>query len=261
MNLTSIFGFVFVVLTIGLVIILSVAGRNRPGRHLREISAFTRLRRSVGLAVESGNRLHVSLGRGEVIGIEAASALVGLSMQERIARAASSSDRPPISTSGNGALGILSRDTFAASYRAMGVSEQFDPASAQVVGLTPFAYAAGVIPIIHDERVTAHLVLGHLGAEAALINEAAERTGSLTVAGTDHIPGQAILYAAALEPLIGEEVYAGGAYLGSGPAHEASLRAQDFLRILVIVLILASALLRLLGLDQVFINLFSGMSS
>jgi hypothetical protein len=259
-NITNIFGFVFVVLTVGLVIILAVAGRNRPGRHLREIPAFSRLRRTVGLAVEAGTRLHVSLGRGEIIGVEAASALVGLSMQERIARAASVSDRPPISTTGNGAIGVLSRDTFATTYRAMGVSDQFDPVSARVVGLTPFAYAAGVIPVVHDENITSHLILGHVGSEAALINEAAERTGSLVVAGTDHLPGQAVLYAAAQEPLIGEEVFAGGAYLGAGPTHESSLRTQDILRMVVIAFILVALVLQILGLDQILLGLFPGNS-
>jgi hypothetical protein len=257
-NLTAIFGFVFVVLSVGLVIILAAAGRSRTGRSLREIPAFARLRRSVGLAVESGTRLHISLGRGDLTGMEGASALVGLAMQERIARAASISDRPPVATAGNGAIGVLSRDTFSASYRAIGASEQLDPTLARVVGLTPMSYAAGAVPVIHDENITANILWGHMGSEAALINEAAERTGSLTIAGTDHIPGQAVLYAAAQEPLIGEEVFAGGAYLGAGRIHEASLRMQDLLRLLIIFLILGSLVLRLVGLDQVVLNLLSG---
>lgn len=57
-------------------------------------------------------------------------------------------------------------------------------------------------------------MIGNFGSEAALINEAAERSGSLTLAGTDTIPGQAVLYATAQEPLIGEEVFAGGNILG-----------------------------------------------
>jgi hypothetical protein len=260
-NLTAVFGFVFVVLGVGLVIILSVAGRNRPGRNLREIPAFTRFRRAVGLAVESGTRLHVSLGRGEIIGMEGASALVGLTMQERIARAASVSDRPPVTTTGNGAIGVLSRDTFSSVYRSTGAADLYDPSLARVVGLTPLAYAAGTISVVHDENITAHVLLGHMGSEAALINEAAERTGSLVIAGTDHIPGQAVLYAAAQEPLIGEEVFAGGAYLGAGSSHEASLRAQDILRLLVIVFILGALVLRLVGLDQMVGNLLAGLNS
>jgi hypothetical protein len=260
LNLIGVFGIVVVALAFGLVIILAVAGRSRPGRQLREIAAFTKLRRSVGLAVESGDRLHVSLGRGDVIGMEFASGLVGLAMQERIARAASVSDSPPVSTAGNGALGVLSQDTFSNAFRSLGAEGQFDPYQARVVGLTPFSYAAGTLPVIYDEKVSANVLIGHVGPEAALINEATERTGSLTVAGTDHLPGQAVLYAAAQEPLIGEEVFAGGAYLGAGPTHEASLKAQDILRLLLIGIIVMSALLRLFGIDEILLSLFPVVS-
>jgi hypothetical protein len=259
-NLTGILAFVFLVLGAGLVIGFALAGRKRPRRQFRDIPAFTRLRRSVGLAVEAGTRLHIALGRGDILGIEFGSGLVGLAMQDRIARAASVSDRPPVSTSGNGALGILSRDTFTGAYRSLGAEGQFDPTLGRVVGLTPVSYAAGVMPVVHDEQVSSNLLLGNFGLESALITEAAERSGSLTVAGTDLLQGQAVLYAAAQEPLIGEEVYSGGAYLNAGPVHDASLRAQDILRFLIILLLLTGALLRFLGIDQPLQDWLSGFS-
>jgi len=55
------------------------------------------------------------------------------------------------------------------------------------------------------------------------------------------------LYAAAQDPLIGEELFASGAYVGAGPSHEASLHVQDVLRWLVILAILVGALLRMVG--------------
>jgi hypothetical protein len=257
-NLTVILGLIFVLLIFGLVIILSFAGRDQPGRFLRPLTAFTRLRRAVGLAVEAGTRLHISLGRGNITGMEAVSGLVGLNIQERIARAASVSDRPPVATTGNGALGILSRDTFSGVYRSLRAERRFDPYMGRVVGLTPFSYAAGTLPVIQDENVTATVLVGHVGAEVALINEAAERSGSIMVAGTDNITGQAAIYAVAQEPLIGEEIYAAGAYLGAGTVYEASLKTQDIMRLLLIAIIILAALLRFLGLDQTLINILPG---
>ena len=67
----------------------------------------------------------------------------------------------------------------------------------------------------------------------------------LTLGGTDNLTGQAVLFAAAQEPLIGEETYAGGAYLGAGPMHIASLYAQDILRWVLIGLIVIGAILKL----------------
>ena len=45
-----------------------------------------RLRRALGLAVEDGSRLHVSLGKASIFSPTNASALVGLATLERVAR-------------------------------------------------------------------------------------------------------------------------------------------------------------------------------
>ncbi len=258
MNIESSLGLIFVLFVLGMVIFFWIRGRVRPAGSFRDIPAFAVLRRAVGLAVEAGTRLQISLGSGGIIGMQIAPALTGLAMLDRIARAASVSDRPPVATSGDGSLAILSQDTLRNAYRSMGVEDQFTRTSGQMVGLTPFAYAAGTLPIIFDQQVSTSLLVGHLGSEAALINDAVERTGCLTVAGTDDIPGQAVIYVTSQEPLIGEEVFAGGAYLGAGPAHEASLRTQDILRFLLIAAILLGAVLKFFGFDRVILGLFPG---
>jgi len=81
----------------------------------------------------------------------------------------------------------------------------------------------------------------------ALIADAAERTGSVSLGGSENLSAQAVLYAAAQEPLIGEELFAAGAYAQAGPMHVASLKAQDFLRWLLVGALLLGAALKLLG--------------
>lgn len=241
-------GLLFVLFFGGLMIVLAVAGKNRPGRNLRDIPAFTRLRRAVGLAVEAGTRIHLSLGRGNLTGLQGGSVLIGLTMLERCSRAASVSDRPPIATSGDATVTILSQDTLNDTYRALGAESQYDPSNGRLSGLTPFAYAAGAVPVIHDENVAVNVLAGHFGSEAALLTEAAERTNGLTIAGSDSLTGQAVLYATAQEALVGEDLYAGGAYLGAAPMHAASLRAQDIIRWLIILITLIGSLAKLGGL-------------
>lgn len=245
--LGDLLGLVFVLVCFGLIIMALVTGRGRPGVNLRDLSAFQRLRRELGLAVESGRRLHISLGRGDLFGMQAGSAFVGLSLLERCARAASSSDRPPIATSGDPLVAVLSQDTLRGVYRNLGAEARYDPTNGRVGGLTPFAYAAGAMIPIQNEQVSANLLCGHFGPEAALIVEAGERQGSLSVAGSDSLTGQAVLFAVAQEPLIGEDLYAGGVYLGAGPVHAASLRMQDVMRWALIAAMLLGALLKLGG--------------
>ena len=61
------------------------------------------------------------------------------------------------------------------------------------------------------------------------------------------VQSQALLYTTADYPLIGEEVFAGGAYLGLGEMHEASLRTQDVIRFAIIGLILLGTILKTIG--------------
>lgn len=259
MTLSGLLGLIFILIFFGLMVGFAVLGRSRSGLNLRKIAAFDTLRRAIGLAVEAGSRLHISIGRGGVIGTESASAFVGLSMLERLARSASTGDNPPIATTGEGTLGILAQDTLKAAYREIGLSEQFEATSGQVVGVTPFSYAVGTLHLVRDQKTGANILAGNFGSEVALITDAGERSGNLTLAGTDNLPAQALLYATAHEPLIGEELYAGGAYLSAGPMHEASLRAQDIIRWVLVVLILLGIVLKVMDLDAVIIDVLEGL--
>jgi hypothetical protein len=244
----SVLGLVFILAFLGLLVFFTIRGRKHPSRNLRDIPAFSRLRRLAGLAVEAGTRLHISIGRGGMLGAKSGAALAGLAVLERVTRAASISDRPPVATSGEGTLAILAGDGLHQAYRAVNAEQQYSPTSARLTGLTPLSFAAGVMPILHDEQVSTNVLVGDFGSEVGLITEAAERSGSLVIAGSDQPAAQAVLFAAAQEPLLGEEIYAGGAYLGAAPAHAASLRAQDVLRWVIILAIVGGALLRMVGL-------------
>ena len=221
--------------------------RRRSPASLRPIDAYERLNRSVGLAVEMGTRLHISLGRGNLLTARGGSALAGLAMLRRLSERTSVSDRPPVVTSGDASLAILSQDTLQSGYRAAGAEDQYRFSTGRLTGLTPFSYAAGALSTIHDESVSANIVLGDLGTEAGLLAEAADRENTSLVAASDDLSAQSIFFASSEEPLISEELFAAGAYVGAGASHEASLHVQDILRWLIILGILIGSLLKFVG--------------
>ena len=233
---------VLVFLFITLMVVYFFINRRREGHHLRDIPAFYRLRGAIEVAVEDGTRIHVAIGRGDITSPQGAAALIGLSMLKRVAAIASHSDHPPTATTGDGMLAILAQDTLRSTYQSLNLMDKYDPSLGRVTGLTPFSFAAGTMPLIIDEAVSANLLVGSFGSEVALITSAGERSRTLTFAGTDNLPGQAILYATAHEPLVGEELYAGGAYIGAGPMHIASLHAQDVVRWVLVIFLIGGAL-------------------
>lgn len=238
----GILGMIFLLLFGGTMVAFSIFNRKRPGANIRYLPAFSRLGRAIDLAVEDGTRTHVALGHADISSANSAAALVGLSMLQRIAEIAADSDKPPVATAGNGSTALLAQDSLRSSYQSMGVMSNYNLTLGRAAGLTPFSYAAATIPIIRSEEVSTNLLLGTFGSEIALITTAGSGKRVLTLAGTDNLPAQSILYATADEQLIGEELYAGGAYVGAGPMHIASLHAQDAIRLLLIAVIIISTL-------------------
>lgn len=247
-ELRPFFGIALLLVTCGLLFVFTMPRKTsaRPRRApLRSIRGMLRLRRALGLAVEDGTRLHLSLGKASILSPNSASAFVALSALERIGMQSSLSDSPPVATSGDGTLALLSHDALQAAYRQANAIDQFDASQARLAGITPFSYAAGTLPVIHDEDVSANLLIGNFGPEVALMAHAAEQENAVVVAASDSIAAQAVLYAAAEEPLLGEEVFTIPAYLSSRPIHYASVRVQDLLRWLVIIVLVLGALARL----------------
>jgi hypothetical protein len=233
-----------ILFTVILMIGFSWAQRRFPFS-IRSIPAFSRIRRAVSLVVEDGTRLHVSLGHGNLQTQFGAAAFAGLSLLRRLGEVTSLSDRPPIATSGNSVLSIVAQDTLRTAHEAVAVEQSFDMNNSRLTGLTPFSYAAGVMPIIRDEAISTNVLIGNFGVEVGLLTEAAERQDSAVIAASDNLPAQAVLYAASPDTLIAEELFASGAYIQAGRMHNASLLTQDILRWLIILAILAGAILKM----------------
>jgi hypothetical protein len=241
-------GAVVFLFTSGLVIFFSSKKiRTKFPPVFRKLSAAIKLRRAIGLAVEDGTRIHVSLGNGSLVDPANASALSGLSTLNRIAQLASTSDLPPMCTSGSGDLQILSQDVLRGNASNTHTLGQLDPGLARMTGVTPFTYAVGAVESMQDSGTSANVLIGDFGAEAALLLDGAENQGSYKLAGSNSIIAQSIFYAQADDTLIGEELYALPAYLGSHAAHQASLRVQDILRLIVILILVGAVVSKLAG--------------
>ncbi len=221
--------------------------KRKSPKQLRNIPALTGLYRAMGLSVEDGTRLHVSLGYGGLLTPRSGSALAALAMLRHLAERTSSSDRPPVASTGDPALSLLAQDTLQAGYIAAGAEELFVSTTGRLTGMSPFGFAAGAMPIIRDENVSTNVLMGHFGPESALLADAAEQANVITIGASDDLAAQSILFATGQDALIGEELYASGAYLGAGASHIASITVQDILRWAIMIAALIGAAAKFLG--------------
>jgi hypothetical protein len=242
----DIMGMIILVFFATLLILFVFLERRWPVR-LRRMRSIEELGKALERSVEAGERVHLSLGTGSLIGAESAPGLAGLAILGRVALATTMSDKPVVVTTGDGALGILAQDSLRSAYQRAGEPRRYEATEGRVLGLTPFSYAAGLPPVLATEDVSVHVLLGSFGAEGALAAHFGKRQQAFVFGGTDDVPSQALLYATTDHPLIGEEVFAAGAYLNTGPLHRSSLRAQDMLRTVIILAIVVGTLLLTLG--------------
>lgn len=213
----------------------------------RPLPGLDALGKAIERAVEDGKRVHLSLGTGSVIGADSAPALAGLATLSQIAETTSMSDKPVVATAGDGAMALLAQDTLRTAYDKAGARGRYQPTSARLLGPSPLSYVATLPTMIETEDISVHLLNGAFGIEGGLAADFGERQQALVLAGTDDVQSQALLYVTAQYPLIGEEVFATGAYLDVGRMHRASLRTQDVVRYLVVGGVLLGTVLRTLG--------------
>jgi len=237
---------VLVFLLMFLPLMLFFASRVRAGHEvsLRRIPAFEALPDLIGRAAESGRALHIGLGSGGVGGEETASALAGLSVLEYLADQAAIFDCPPVVTVADLALLPVAQDVLRNGYLRQNRLHGYRPTAVRFLGPTPAVYAAGVMDILAHEGIVANTMIGTMGDEYLLIGETGAKHGLTQIVGTSNVGALPFVFATADETLIGEEMFAGGAYLSRLPEHIGSLLAQDWMRLLLVSAILAGVLWR-----------------
>lgn len=224
---------------------LYFAQRSRAGHSpiLRQIQAYETLKGLTGRAIEAGRGLHLSLGSGQVTNDTTADSLAGLSILAYLSEQAAATGAPPTVSMADPTVMLLAQAIVRTAHTD-------DPAGAEIaqqnirwIAPQPAAYAAGVMNLINIDQTEANVMVGNFGDEYLLIGETAARQGSSHIGGTSNPNTLPFIYASAEETLLGEEIYAAGAYLQKHPISIGSLVAQDTLRSLIAWVIFVGVLL------------------
>lgn len=215
---------------------------------LRPLPAYNRLTDNVGQAIESGGRLHVSLGPNALTNTGTVTAVAGLSILDEAARQSTIGDRGPVVTTADPTTLPAAADAVRRAYREADELDQYETQSARLVALDSASLAGGATSIIHDDYVKANILVGSFSSEVALMAEAGSRLDIPQTIGSDRLEGLAVAYAMSNYPLIGEEIYVSRAYLSDEPSAIGALAAQDVLRWGIIGLIIFGMVLQTLGL-------------
>lgn len=210
----------------------------------RKLPGMARMAKQTGQAVESGSRLHLSLGNGTLTEATATTSAAGLAVLDALAAESCASDTPPLVTVGDGTLLPAGQDSLRAAYQKANRGRDFWPGDVQFIApaTAPVTFAAGVASTINTTELSSNVLVGRFGPEIVLVTEAASSKQLEQVVGSDDPSALAIASTSSDQLLIGEELLVASAYLDEKPVHSASLLVQDVLRWLVAAAVVLAAL-------------------
>ena len=213
--------------------------RHADGADLRAIPAFDTLGRRLRRAIEGGRAVHVALGWGGIAGTTTADSLAGIEMLRSVAAQMAPVGQTPIVTVADATLLPLAQTAVCHPYQQSQGGLGRPAPDTRWLAPAPAAYAGGVMGILGSENVGVATLVGSFGDEYLLLGEAGVRHHVEQVGGTSDPTVLPFVAATANESLLGEEIYAAGAYLAHKPWHLASLWAQDTVRWLIAFAVLA----------------------
>lgn len=213
----------------------------RRGRafHVRRIPGLAAIDEAVGRATEMGRPILFTMGLS-VLDIVSMQALAILS---HIARLAARFGTRLIVPVADVPLYTLTEEICREAFTAEGKADAFNPQDIMFLSDQQFAYGAGVVGIMHRERVATCFYFGYFYAESLLLAESGSIAGAVQVAGTPATTQIPFFIVATDYVIIGDEYYAGSAYLSREPTLLGSLFGQDIGKGIVLALVVAGTLI------------------
>lgn len=240
-----------IILTAAAILWLSLR-RVRAGTSFafRPLVAFSSLRKQIGMAIESGQRPAVTLGRGAVHTAAGPSSIAAVHMLDQLMGAGSKRELRPRVTLGAATLLPVAQESVRRAYESAGRLRAYRLRYVEYIAdeSFPWTYAAGAANAASRENAGSSVAVGRFGPELAIIGEAAHRTDGEQIMGSDASVAVAIATAYGEKTLWGEELFAASAYLQQDALSVASLWAQDVLRWIVVFGLLLAATLRFFAL-------------
>lgn len=133
---------------------------------------------------------------------------------------------------------VVSDATVQSAFRNKHRFSKYDATSVRFLSNAQFAYASGYMGLVHRENVGAAFLFGSFAAESLILAEAGQHVGALQVAATTSNEQIPFFITSCDYTLIGEEIYAAGAYLSGDAVQTGSLRGQDIAKAIIFLLII-----------------------
>jgi len=235
-----------------LVVVFVNLAKKGKDLYMRPIAGLQEIDNAIGRATEMGRPMLYCMGNGSLSDVATMASLGILSL---VAKKAAEYDTRLIVPCYDYIVMPIAQEIVREAHYAVGRPDSFDKNNVFYLTSVQFAYVAGVNGIMIREKMATNFFMGYFAAEALLMTETGNAVGAVQIAGSDAITQIPFFITTCDYTLIGEELYAASAYLNREPMLLGTLKAQDYFKFLILVLIITGTILaslQLTGLMQLF---------
>jgi len=208
--------------------------RRGKDMYIRRIPGIDAVEDAIGRTVEMGRPMMFTFGLASVNPLFFAC----LGVLNHIARKAARYTTRLFVPQNNVEVMAITQAAVRDCYQAEGKVEAYHEEDIRFLSQEQFAFASGYMGIAHREKVAACFLFGSFAAESLILAEAGQQVGAIQVAGTMDNAQIPFFITTCDFTIIGEEVFAAGAYLSRDPVQRGSLRGQDIAKMILLVVIL-----------------------
>jgi hypothetical protein len=237
------------------IVILVYTRWAKKGKELfiRKINGLDAVEEAVGRATEMGKPVLFIPGINEIDEIET---IAGISILGRVAKITARYETPLMVPVRYPMVLAAGQEVVEQAYIEAGKADVYQKDTVRYVAGEQFAFTATVNGMMMRDRPATNVYMGAFYAESLLLAETGNAAGSIQIAGTAQ-PAQLPFFIAACDyTLMGEELYAASAYLSHEPLLLGGLKGQDWIKVLLITLMLIGVLLVSFGYGDYFLSLF-----
>ncbi len=231
-------------IVITVVFFWTVSHAKRKGLFIRRIAGLDAIDEAVGRATEMGRPIYYSTGIGAMSGVPT---IASTSILSEVAKKVAAHDTTLKVPHFDPIVMTVSKEIVKQAYTEAERPDSYRDDINFFVSQDQFSFAAAVDGMIHREKPAACFFIGHFMAESLLLAEVGATTGAIQIAGTEQESQLPFFFTSCDYTLIGEELYAAGAYLSKEPMLQSTLKVQDLGKAFVMVSVAAGSLLLMAG--------------
>lgn len=237
-NLPRLNGLIMVIL-ITAAFFITVSKAKKKGLYIRRIAGLDAIDEAIGRATEMGKPIYYSTGINGMSGVDTIASLSILGeVSKKVAEYDSIIKVPhydPIVMS-------VAKETVKQAYMETGRPDSYHEDCNFFLSSDQFSYAASLDGMIERERPAACFFMGYFMAESLLLTEVGATTGAIQIAATNSESQLPFFFTSCDYTLIGEELFAAGAYLSKDPMLLSVLKLQDFGKLFMIASVIIGGL-------------------